>query len=307
MSVTSSQPLFPNRTGGFPGPQQTQQQQLYQQSMNPPTPSLPQQYHPSVIYENPTQQPQSNTSYNPFMQQPQQTQPPPINTNFMSNPYNQQLPTPQSLYQSPAEQSPRQQYPPTIYENGGQEQPQQQMNPFLIQNQFQDQNQNQNAFQQNQQQQASNPYFTPQQQTGQEQYQQQQYRQQTYPLAAQPTGRADKRSILDLYNYPQLAPVPLQQYSDPNQQQQQQAAPTPVQSPPTAPASGSKNPFALSGGNTGYNTGQDTAGNTMQFPPAQSGPRHMTHESISVNDAGAWTNGRHSPDAWGSISARAMR
>lgn len=306
MAVTSSQPLFPNHTGGFPGPQQSQQQQLYQQSMTPPVPSLPQQYYPSVIYENPAQQPQQQqqqtTSYNPFMQQSQPPQAPPINTNFASNPYNQQLTTPQSLYHSPAEQSPRQQYPPTIYENGGQQQPQQQMNPFF--------NPNQNAFQQ-----QSNPYLTQapaQQQMAQNPYelQQQPYRQQTHPLTAQPTGRADKRSILDLYNYPQLAPMPLQQQPDQNQQQppvpvQQAQA---VQSLPPGQAPGSKNPFALAGGNSVSSPGMDTVGNLPQFASPQNGPRHMSQESISIHDAsGGWTNGRHSPDAWGSISARSMR
>ncbi|TVY55004.1 UBA domain-containing protein, partial [Lachnellula suecica] len=75
MAVAPSQPLFPNHTGGFPGPQQSQHQQLYQQSMTPPVPSIPQQYYPPVIYENPQQQQvqqvQPNSSYNPFMQNQQ--------------------------------------------------------------------------------------------------------------------------------------------------------------------------------------------------------------------------------------------
>jgi hypothetical protein len=348
MSVTASQPLFPNHTGGVPGPQLSQQQQLYQQSMTPPVPSIPQQHYQPVIYEN-TAQPV--TSYNPFMQQSQKPQPPqapPINTSFSSNPYNQQLATPQSLYQSPAEQSPRQHYPPTIYENGGQQQAQPQMNPFFNQNQ----NQNQNAFQQ-----QSNPFLNqvnPQQQMGQQQmaqqqmiqqqqmaqqqmgqqqmgqqigqqigqqqmsqqpygFQQEQYRQQTYPLVSQPTGKADKRSILNLYNYPQLAPNAMQQQLDPNQQQMQPMSTAsmqqgqPLQTQPENQAPGSKNPFALAGGNPVHNPGEDTVGNLVQFAPAQSDTRHISRESMSINDAGAWSNGRHSPDAWGSISARSMR
>lgn len=39
--------------------------------------------------------------------------------------------------------------------------------------------------------------------------------------------------------------------------------------------------------------------------PAQSGARHISQESMSV-DTGGW-NGRHSPDAWGQISSRSMR
>lgn len=87
MSVSHSQLLFPDNTDGFPGPQPPQYHQLYQQSMTPQ--SLPHQYYPSVIYENPAQRPVQNNNYNPFMQQqaqqqmPQQMQqPPPINTNF---------------------------------------------------------------------------------------------------------------------------------------------------------------------------------------------------------------------------------
>jgi hypothetical protein len=275
MSVSNSQPLFPNHTGGFPGPQPPQNHQLYQQSMTPPVPSLPQQYYPSVIYENPTQQPAQN-HYNPFMQQQQQQQmqqPQPINTNFQNNPYNQQAST-QSLYQSPLEQAPSQQYPSTYYGNNAQH-----MNPFFSQPDG---------------------------------------RQQTYPpLMAQQTGRADKRSILDLYNYPQLAPTPLQQ---PHVQQEGQAQSQStnqgdfqqqrsVSSPLAQQVAGSKNPFAFGGGGVAQNPAGDSMGNMPQFAPNQNGPRHASQESVSV-DGGGWhngNNGRHSPDAWGSISARSLR
>jgi hypothetical protein len=284
MSVSNSQPLFPHHTGGFPGPQPPQSQQLYQQSMTPPVPSLPQQYYPSVIYENPAQQPVQN-NYNPFMQQ-QMQQPAPINTNLQNNPYNQQVSTPQNLYQSPFEQSPSQQYPSTYYDNNAQ----QQMNPFF----------NQNASQQP----KMNPFLN-----------QTNTRQQTHPLMPQQTGRADKRSILELYNYPQLAPTPLRPSEQeqgqaqsqsmnsalgvPQQQQQQRSV--------SSPLAGSKNPFALSGGGV-QSSGGDSVGNLAQFAPTQNGPRHASQESVSV-DPGGWHNGngRHSPDAWGNISARSLR
>jgi hypothetical protein len=313
MNVSSSQPLFPNHTGGFPGPQQPQHQQLYQHSMTPPVPSLPQQYYPSVIYENPAQQPQQSTSYNPFMQQQQLQQAPLINTNFPNNPYNQQVATPQSLYQSPMEQSPPQQFPSSVYDNGVQQQ--QQMNPYL----------NQNAPQQQQQQQMnpflnqSNPQQMPQQVSQQaygyqsQQPQYQQYRQQTHPLMQQQTGRVDKRSILDLYNHPQLAPSRPQAQLQQDQHQkmsvdltasQQQRS---VSSPLATPMAGSRNPFMSSGGgNVQSPGGEDTLGGMGQFGPPQNGVRHVSQESINV-DTGGWTNGRHSPDAWGSISARSIR
>ena len=319
MSVQSSQPLFPNHTGGFPGPQPLTHQQLYQQSMTPPVPSVPQQYYPSVIYENPGQQPQQppqppqqqqqqqqQNSYNPFMQQQQQTQAPPLNTNFASNPYNQQLATPQSMYQSPMEQSPAQQYGAVFFNNGAMQQPQQpqhqqQMNPFL----------NQNPPQQ------MNPYLNQQsqqapQQGNDQQPQYQQQRQQTYPQMPQQTLRADKRSIMDLYNYPQLAPAVPQQVQQPQQNQPQMQSSSDMQSsepqrsvsgPATAHAAGTNNPFASSSG-TAPSSGVDTLGQMGQFAPKSNGSRHVSQESV---DAGGWANGRHSPDAWGSISARSMR
>jgi len=291
IAAPSQQPLFPNHTGGFPGPQQSQHQQLYQQSMTPPMPSIPQRYYPDVIYENsaqqpqqPQQQPQQNTSYNPFMQQQQQQQPQvqPLNTNFQTNPYGQQQT--QNVFNAPIQQSPLQEYPP-IYGNGV---PQQQMNPFFNQN-------------------------TPQQSTPQQGYDQQQpqqgpydqYRQQSHPLMAQQTGRADKRSILDLYNYPQFAPTPQQ----PNQTQNQQAT-SPVEyqqqrqtsNPLSTQLAGNRNPFHTNGAalNSG---GMDTMGVMGQFASADA-TRHVSRDSLLV-DTGSWQNGRHSPDAWGTISGSA--
>ncbi|KAF8853075.1 ArfGap-domain-containing protein [Acephala macrosclerotiorum] len=329
MSVSSSQPpLFPHHTGGFPGPQPNQHQQIYQQSMTPPVPSLPQKYYPPVIYENSVQQPQQNNNYNPFMQQAQQ--PPTLNTNVPSNPYMQQMATPQNLYQSPMEQSPHQPFPSSslFY----QQQSQQQMNPHLNQPTQTNTQQQMNPFfqtQTSQSQQASQQMsgFQPSQPPPQQQSQQlfdfqsqqqpqyQQFRQQTMPLMAQPTGKADKRSILDLYNYPQLAPTPMQQQqqdqapaqnlSAPGSQnafQQQQRS---VSSPLAQQSAGSKNPFAPSGGSTTQGTG-DTVGQMPTFAPNQNGSRHVSRESMNI-DTGGWTNGRHSPDAWGSISARSTR
>lgn len=315
MSVQSSQPLFPNHTGGFPGPQPLTHQQLYQQSMTPPVPSVPQQYHPAVIYENPGQQAlqtqhtplvqqvqQQQTNYNPFMQQQQQPQAPALNTNFASNPYNQQLATPLSMYQSPMDQSPAQQYGAAFFNNGAMQQPQQpqqqqvqqqqQMNPFLNQNQPQ----------------QMNPFFSqrfqqaPQQQFDQQpQYQQQ--RQQTYPQMPQQTLRADKTSIMELYNYPQLAPAapqPLQQQQIQPQMQTNTEMPIQeqqrnVSNPMAAQVAGNNNPFTSSGGAPSQNTGMDTLGQMGQFAPKSNGSRHVSQESV---DAGGWTNGRHSPDAW---------
>jgi hypothetical protein len=335
MTVSApSQPLFPNHTGGFPGQQQQQQQQLqlHMQSMTPPVPSIPQQYYPPVIYENPAQQPQQ--SYNPFMQQ-QQRQPPPLNTNFQPNPYAQDrapFSAPVSNMQSTIFQQQQQQTPqgtragvnvqtgpyaqqqqashnpvqtPTdqataLYGNNTSQQvPQQysQQNPFL-------QNNTQQAPQQlytSQPQQVYN--FQPQQQNPYQQFQGN-----MNPLVSQQTGRADKRSILELYNYPQLAPTPLQQQQAQNQgpvpapafdtQQQQRITSGPL----SADFGGSRNPFTGGGGL--QSAGGNLAAGAGQF--GQAPARHTSQESVSVN-AGDWQNGRHSPDAWGTISARSMR
>ncbi|RPA90809.1 ArfGap-domain-containing protein [Choiromyces venosus 120613-1] len=106
----------------------------------------------------------------------------------------------------------------------------------------------------------------------------------------------DKSSILALYNYPQLAPPP---NANPIQQQQQEnQAPTPnapqnlatrfanggVASAPVNPAAGSNNPFL-----------------PPAPPPVGGGRGHMSQESV---DFGAWQSGRHSPDAFASLSFR---
>ncbi|KAG0652070.1 UBA domain-containing 3 [Hyphodiscus hymeniophilus] len=316
MAVTPSQPLFPNHTGGFPAQQQSQLQLLYQQSMTPPVPSIPQQYHPPIIYENAGQQPQQN--YNPFMQQQQQV--PPINTSFQSNPYAQVLSAPaiqtRNFFNSPIDQSPMQhQGRQVFYDNGVQQQAQMQQQQQMPQT---PQAQQSNPFFQNSQQQVTQqqmPQLTQQQALpqsydfqGQQQAQFQQQRQQTFPLMPQQTGRADKRSILDLYNYPQLAPTPLHQQQDqseiqnapaPSDAQQQTNLPNPV----PAPMAGSKNPFMYSGG-SGVQRPAGDAG-MGAYAPAQQGARHVSQESLSV-DTGGW-NGRHSPDAWGTISSRSVR
>lgn len=342
MAISPSQPqqpLFPNHTGGYSGPQPSTQQQLYQQSMTPPVPSIPQQYYPP-IYENPQQQLQQN--YNPFMAQQQaQTQPrqpAPINTNFQSNPFMQQQQG-QSLYQqSPMQQSP-QQFRSISAFHSHQNHPQPQSNPFLQNNQAQFQTQ---AQLQNIQPQSAVDY-PPQQQFPAP------TRQQTFPLIPQQPQRADNRTILDLYNFPQVAPTAQEagyqqlqqpqvdatpaQYQVPTAQQQQ---PRSVSSPLTTQTKnpfmlngsgmqspgGSHNPFPVAQNTTAFPQGPNGTNpfpqseNTNPFPPvsnganpfpeAQNGTRHVSNESVSI-DVGGWQNGRHSPDAWGTISARSMR
>ncbi|APA11714.1 hypothetical protein sscle_08g064840 [Sclerotinia sclerotiorum 1980 UF-70] len=301
MSVSSPQPLFPHHTGGVPGPQPPAVQQLYQQSMAPPVPSLPQHYYQPVTYDNQAQKSQSqqfdrnNMNTNPFMQQ---VPPPVVNTNLQSNPFMQQTATNQTLFASPVAQTSQQQYPPGNYNMGGQNPPPQ-MNPFLNQANMQQQQQQQGLQSQyGYQQQPQSQYQQPQVQPQTSQYDQ--YRQQTYPLMPQPTGRlVDKRSILDLYNYPQLAPTQIQQQQQPQQQPQpdsiQQQAPQAAEmaQPNGQISSGSNNPFVsnvAAAPNAGTNTSNGSG-------------RQISRESMMI-DGGGWQNGRHSPDAWGQISGR---
>ena len=295
ISPQQQQPLFPNATGGYPS-QPPPAQDIRFQTMTPPVPQMPQQYTQS----NPHVQPNSafNQSYNPFYQTTQQAVPSTTNP-YASTP---QTPDTQQSY-NPFQQN----QPPSIpqqFMNGysnespGAYSPQVQQDPFFQQNLTQPQNQ---------QHQFSNPYQPQHSMTEPSQYstqysvqpQQQAPRQfdpyQPQPLQPQQNGRIDKSSILALYNYPQLAPSPLSNPAN--------AAPSPEPSianlspatkhgqrsvtMPVQLSSGSRNPFQSASNNA-------TAANDME----RGGARHVSQESV---------NGRHSPDAFASLSARFVR
>ena len=331
----SQQPLFPNATGGYPSQHQQQQEARFQ-TMTPPVPQVPQQY----IQSNPfVQQNTTPNNYNPFFQN-QQVSPVVANpyasniqtqdTQYQQSVY-QQTQNPQPLYNSyttssPQNQSPQVQqgsFPPQPFQQQQavpqpqpfpqpqsllqqqpfqQQQSQSQAQPQLQQQQFSNPYQNQ----QPQQQQSLNPYATQQPHANAVQYPMQQAQPpQQYnqfppqPLQAQQTGRVDKSSILALYNYPQLAPPPLPSDSGPASPNE---APPPNQttSPPqrsvTMPlqlSSGSRNPF------------QSAATNAATAQSNIPGPyKHASQESV---DVGGYQNGRHSPDAFASLSARFVR
>lgn len=296
ISPQQQQPLFPNATGGYPSQSPPAQDTRFQ-TMTPPVPQMPQQYTQS----NPCVQQNSapNQSYNPFYQTTQQALPPPTNP-YASTP---QTPDTQQSY------NPFQQYqPPSIPQqlmNGysaaspGAYSPQVQQDSFFQQNLPQGQNQQS----QSQQQQFPNPYAPQHSMTDPSQYSSQLHPQQPQqfnpyqpqPLQPQQTGRIDKSSILALYNYPQLALPPLP--NDPN------AAPPPeppmANLPPSAKqgqrsvtmpvqlSSGSRNPFQSPTVNANASNGMEPGG-----------ARHVSQESV---------NGRHSPDAFASLSARFVR
>lgn len=376
LSVSPNQPLFPNHTGGAP------KRQPFQAAAAPSMPSIPQGQYASVVYE---AQPQAqysqdmNQGYNPFLQQqapqPQNFNAAPVAA-VSSNPFgtlqrNQTFPMLQGGSQGQQQQQ-SQDYFTTSHEQT-QPQPQHQPNPYgqHLQAQQQAPQQQSNLFnesiqQQPQQQQPQyqllNPYNQPQQtQQPQNPYTNPQYQQQMQP---QPTGRADKSSILALYNYSQFPPTatpqqpqadnqpqPQTQSQNPYQPQEQTQNQNPYQlqtqsgntqpfinpaAPPqqhpqniSSPLSsqvgfgGSKNPFM---NNTSQQSAfpqnaqsNGTVGNTQGGLLAASGiggiggangnaTRHVSHESMSI-DPNGWHghSGRHSPDAFASLSARAMR
>ncbi|KAK3360124.1 hypothetical protein B0T25DRAFT_578133 [Lasiosphaeria hispida] len=342
-----SQPLFPNHTGGMSAPQQMAPQAVYQQPpMTAPMVSASQQYpglyHSSQTYPQPAQP--ANAGYNPFFsnqqsqqaqqQQPQQFQSPQqplsVNTtgypvNYGNNPFTRsptriQSPT---LTQIP-EQAQQNFYSPPI-------QPQMQPpmnNPFFTtpapqqqQQQQQPQQQQQQQYQQQQQQQQQQ--YAPQmpqqmglapQMTGYAPQGQYTTQGQYLPQGQYAPQRPDKASILALYNYPQLAPAPFQAAQDPNQdqnavqlanglfstqtpqqQQQQQAAPV---AGVAGPAAGSKNPFMMGGGGVAAQ---------QNLIDTSTPKQHNTSRESMMALGLEWSNGRHSPDAFASLSARDMR
>ena len=294
-----SQPLFPNATGGYPSQHQQLQEVRVQQSMTPPVPQLTHQVFQSNHYIQ-SSQTQYN-SLNPFLQTQQ----------LHSNPSTQQLnPTHQqslgtsqysNTYSSNVPSSPTNE----LFTNGhslqqpeGYSQQQQKygqvslpLQGLISANPYAIQNQNQTI---SPQQYQSLNHIPPQ------------------PLHPQRTGHFDKFSILALYNYPQLAPVPPLNTSIINDNNSTNSAssvngssPTlsektvskPAQRSVTMPVqllSGSRNPF-----NTSKNANTPAVGS-----PLASATSLTSQESVNI---GGLQNGRHSPDAFASLSARSVR
>ncbi|KAK3178242.1 hypothetical protein OEA41_000375 [Lepraria neglecta] len=320
----SQQPLFPNATGGYPSQPQPPQEARFQ-TMTPPVPQVPQQYMQSNPYVQ--QSPAPTNNYNPFFQNQQispawsdpyasnvqiQTQ----DTQYQQNSY-QHAQNSQPLYNGYTAASPQTQSPQV---QQGSFQQQQSQSPQTLQGSFQQPPVRQQPVQQQsaQQHQITNPYQPqqPQQQQvsnrcapqqtfvnpGQYPMQQpqppQQYNSfQPSQLQTQQTGRVDKSSILALYNYPQLAPPPTPIESN---------ATSPVEAPnpnktASAPQRSVTMPVQLSTG----------SGNPFQSATANSNAaqrngayRHTSQESV---DVAGFQNGRHSPDAFASLSARFVR
>ena len=301
-----SQPLFPNSTGGYPNHQQQLEQARMQQSMTPPVPLMPHNFAQNNPY---TQQPSPN--FNPFLSMaPQPLQQAP------SNPYmpDQQLFVPQNVYENQTSinsvlsqsaqsqyQQPQTQQQPQPQQQWGQ--PSQQSYADFPQQLFSPQ-----YFGQPIQSPLQSPSYS-QQPTHQNQFQPI-----SQPLMPQQTGRYDKSSIMALYNYPQLAPPPLMQDTNGSNAPTSASSPQPPaaklpfgvpglgQRSATMPATlstGSKNPFLHS------DNAMSSAGAAQV-----NGTSHYTNQQYTIQpsaEPGYGQNGRHSPDAFASLSARFVR
>ncbi|KAL6863933.1 hypothetical protein J3F83DRAFT_744002 [Trichoderma novae-zelandiae] len=292
----AAQPLFPHHTGGIvTSPHQFSMYHHQAQA----TPPIPQQYQGlsfqnSMTYPQPAPQslaPQQ-TGYNPFFTQapapsPFQQQAPQqslsLNTNqattYANNPFTR---SPTRISSPSLTQIPEQSQP-TMFQTPTPLQPHLTgTNPFLN-----------NGVQYHQQVLQQQPQFYGQQLQPQQQ-QQQFYQHQ----------RQDKASILALYGQPQPARPTA---SDPNLHVQTPTIPedrpmpmhtmqpvaAPAQSPlsPSQPVAGTNNPFVKSG-------------SAAVSPDPFATDRKISRESMNLGMDMAWTNGRHSPDAFASLSAR---
>lgn len=308
MTGATSQPLFPHHTGGAPISQQPNMQQtMYQQSSMPPMPAMPQNYASGMFSSNQfSPQPVQTASYNPFFtsQQIPQQQPLMVNTatlpgSYVNNPF-ARSPT---RIQSPSLTQIPEQSQPNFYDAVYQ-QPQPQSQP---QSQPQPQVYQQPQMQQPLQPQHTNNPFAVKQPA-------------QYPQAAmQP--RPDTASIMALYNYPQLAPAQHQNHHQRHHHAAQQApqptlsafdqmfgqtpAPPPVQQQaapaPTGFSPGSKNPFLGAGSAFGAD------GQSAGLGEYMSSNKHNVSRDSMMALGMEWSNGRHSPDAFASLSARDMR
>ncbi|KAH6609531.1 hypothetical protein Trco_002877 [Trichoderma cornu-damae] len=293
-----AQPLFPHHTGGVIS-SQPHQFSMYHQAQA--APSIPQQYHGlgfqgSMTYPQPAAQPLAPqpTGYNPFFTQapsPFQQQAPQqnlsLNTNqsaaYANNPFTR---SPTRISSPSLTQIPEQSLP-TMFQSPTPLQPHLTgTNPFLN-----------NGAQYPQQLVQQQPQFYGQQH---QQLQLQQLQQQQF---YQPQ-RQDTASILALYGQPQAARPTA---SDPNvhahapsipedrpmPMQSLQSVAAPAQSPlnATQPVGGNNNPFMKSGP-------------VAIAPDLFATDRKISRESMNLGMDLAWTNGRHSPDAFASLSAR---
>ncbi|KAI1737001.1 ArfGap-domain-containing protein [Xylaria scruposa] len=281
LSLASPQPpLFPHHTGGAPATQPVAQP-TYAHSMTPPVPQISNfasmGFNGSQTYPQPVQLPQQQ-GYNPFLQTPTTPQ---QSLSLNTAPYQYQG----SLTNNPFTRSPTGMASPML-------------------NQIPEQSQ-QNVYNSPQTPYSANPFMAMSQpaqisQPAQQQWYQQSQQQGQMLQPGYLPQRANKESIMALYSHVQ----PVQNTIQPQAQgtsnpfegnpaipaQPQMQAPT-QQSPQPA----TTNPF--------LNT--VAAPKPSPFAPTnQAASSARSRESMMLGMEMAWNNGRHSPDAFASLSAR---
>ncbi|KAI1085068.1 ArfGap-domain-containing protein [Whalleya microplaca] len=295
-------PLFPHHTGGA-STSQPASQPYYPQPITPPImqnqnfASFP--FNHNQAYSQLA--PPASQGHNPFLQAPANPQP---NLSLNTSPFQNQG----YSNGNPFTKSPTRISSPTL-------------------NQIPEQSQ-QNIYNTSQSPYASNPFFAMNQPVQSPQpvqnpwYEPQQATQSIHQTVSQPAPqpmpqptyyqpqRPDKASIMALYNYPQLAParVQPQDQGTPNAETAQAAQVSPqAQANPqrstSTPLPGTKNPFFNSTTAAAAQAQPPAAAPFVQSNnPAASNAR--SRESMTLGMEMAWNNGRHSPDAFASLSAR---
>lgn len=275
-----------------------------------PIQQQPQQVPNSIISVNTNQ---GQSGYNPFARSPTRIASPSLGqipeqtqTSFQSPSVFQGS----AVYQSPAPMNPPETATNPFFTNATQPAAQMGQQAYVQQNVIQQ------TQPQPQMQAGNNPFGQPQ--LGQQLYSQQpqvpQVPQQQQQQFYQPQ-RPDKASIMALFNnYPQMtpqqsAPEPAQPLNPMTQSMQSSQPPTipehqPMQTPAapvqqnrsvSQPLSPSTNPFMSASPAAAVHTNTTTASDPFAA---------RSRESMNLGLDLAWTNGRHSPDAFASLSAR---
>ncbi|KAI1821385.1 ArfGap-domain-containing protein [Xylaria intraflava] len=274
-------PLFPHHTGGSPASQPIPPS-TYQHSMTLPVPQMQNiasiAFNSNQTYPPPAQLPQQG--YNPFLRSPMTPQqPPPLNT----SPYH---------------------YQGAITTNPFTRSPTRMASPMLTQIPEQSQ---QNVYMSSHNPYNANPFMTMSQPAPALQSTQQQWYQQNQqqPQAAQPshtTQQTNKEAIMALYGHIQTPPAPTHStgQENPNGFGANQA--TSAQLQPQSQVSLQPSPSV--GTNPFLNNASIPS--PSRFAPTDQAATSSarSRESMMLGMEMAWNNGRHSPDAFASLSAR---
>lgn len=288
-----AQPLFPNRTGGLgqPNPPFAQTNPFQQSFTPPPMPQIPEQYS-SFYPPQPQYQSMSQPASpgNPFLKSSKsQIFTPTAN----SNPFGSSLSQQQQPQQFQQQQAPQQQaFNPWTTQQQTQTPTTQAPNPFNNMGQAYQQTQTPGS-------QTQNPW----------QYQQQSAQQPSYPQNNTPF---DKYAAFSQYTQQQQQPTPQRSATMPNlllgQASAGAQAPAPTQTQAQPPAAPATSDLSFSGHSNPFQSAAPTqtvpqAGPVSALSQTQ-GTRHVSNESV---DFTGLMGGRHSPDAFGSLSSSFRR